>query len=167
MLYIIFFLWFRQWRSCADLVLAPNMNIRFPLFLSIWRRARGQDLATCADLSHGYDYSYCIALEQSHRKAWPLLFLELSTILEIQWPKVRVFQPSIPSGPGCWPGVNTFGVHRRDVEPGPVKLAKSPQVVAGNFHPVKSIGQFVIFCIDENSLQQVRNLMNSISWLSI
>ena len=68
MLYIIFFLWFRQWRSCADLVLAPNMNIRFPLFLSIWRRARGQDLATCAGLSHGYDYSYCIALEQKPQK---------------------------------------------------------------------------------------------------
>ena len=40
------------------------MNIRLPLFWSTWKRALGQDSATCAGLVHGRDWSFCIASEQ-------------------------------------------------------------------------------------------------------
>ena len=58
--------------------------------------ARGLDSATCAGLAHGDNYSYCRAseLKKNCKSAWPVFFLELSKILEKQWPKVRVFQPS-------------------------------------------------------------------------
>ena len=63
-LYNFFFLRFRQWQSRADRVLTLDMNIRLPLFWSTWKRALGQDSATCAGLVHGRDWSFCIASEQ-------------------------------------------------------------------------------------------------------
>ena len=61
---IIFFFGFRQWWSCSDRVLTLNMNIRLPLFWSTSSRARVQDLARCAGLAHGRDYSDCRASEK-------------------------------------------------------------------------------------------------------
>ena len=59
-----------EWQSHADSlrVLTLNMNIRLLLFWSTWSRARGQDLATCAGLTHGGDSSCCRASEQKSQK---------------------------------------------------------------------------------------------------
>ena len=58
------FLEFLQWQPRPDRVLDVNLNILLPLFWSTWSRGRGPDLATCAGLANGRDYSYCIASEQ-------------------------------------------------------------------------------------------------------
>ena len=76
------------------------MNIRLPLFWSTWSRARGPDSATCAGLAaleHGRDYSYCTGSEQKRQKGLAIFFLELSKMLEKQWPAatpVRGFKHS-------------------------------------------------------------------------
>ena len=72
------------------------MNIRLPLFWSTWSRARGPDSATCAGLAHGRDYSDCRASELNLQKCLASVFLELSKILEKQWPAVGFFNPHPP-----------------------------------------------------------------------
>ena len=95
-LYNSFFLGFHRWRSRADRVLTLKMNIRLPLFWSTWSRARGPDSATCAGLAHGRDYSDCRASELNLQKCLASVFLELSKILEKQWPAVGFFNPHPP-----------------------------------------------------------------------
>ena len=56
--------------------------------LRVWGWARGQDLATCAGLAHGRDYSSCIASEQTRQKG------QIVKIPEKQWPKLKGFQNS-------------------------------------------------------------------------
>ena len=62
-LYFLFFVDF----VCGNL---SNINIQLPLFWSTWIQALGQDAATCADLGHGLDYSYCITSEQKWQERW-------------------------------------------------------------------------------------------------
>ena len=49
-------------------------------------------MATCAGLDS--ENSYCIASEQSARKPWSFVFLELAKILKKTVTELRVFQPS-------------------------------------------------------------------------
>ena len=72
---LVTWVWFLQgaeslclpWSS-TDRVLTLNMNIWLPLFWSTWSGAWGQDLAKCAGLAYGCDFSYCRASEPKSQK---------------------------------------------------------------------------------------------------
>ena len=51
-------------RSCHEQHEHEHLTSSLPRFRSTWSRALGPDSATCADLEHVCDYSYCRATEQ-------------------------------------------------------------------------------------------------------
>ena len=85
----IFFLGFSQWLTWAGRILTLDMNIRLPLSWNTWSQAGGHDLATCAGLVNGCEYSDC-SLRASEEMSQKCLAHELLKILENK----RLYQPS-------------------------------------------------------------------------
>ena len=101
-LLIPFLIGFRQWWSRADRVLTLNLNIWLPPF---WTQSGALRVGPRPGLGHMCwpgAWAVIIAVVQPRTKSvWQglvIVFLELSKLLEIQWPTVRVFLTLIQTG---------------------------------------------------------------------